>query len=99
MWEKNFMASEKHRLQVWYSGRVQGVGFRYKVSNIAAGYDVCGYVENLDDGRVHLLAVGDESQTRRFADEIAEVMADFIKSADERDDSTDVSYRGFKIKL
>ena len=93
------MNSQNYRLQVWYSGRVQGVGFRWKAAETAKGYDVCGYVENLDDGRVHLLAVGDESQTRRFADEIAEVMADFIKSADERDDSTDVSYRGFKIKL
>ena len=99
MWEKNSMASQKNRLQVWYSGRVQGVGFRYKVSNIAAGYDVCGYVENLDDGRVHLFAVGDESQTRRFADEIAEVMADFIKSVDERADLTDAVYKGFRIKL
>ena len=91
--------AEKHRLQIWYTVRVQGVGFRYKTTQIAAGFDVCGFVENLDDGRVHLLAVGDESETRAFADEIAKVMRDFIKSTDERADTADVSYKGFEIRL
>ena len=91
--------AEKHRLQIWYTGRVQGVGFRYKTTQIAGGFDVCGFVENLDDGRVHLLAVGDESETRAFADEIAKVMRDFIKSTDERADTADVSYKGFEIRL
>ena len=91
--------AEKYRLQIWYTGRVQGVGFRYKTTQIAAGSDVCGFVENLDDGRVHLLAVGDESETRAFADEIAKVMRDFIKSTDERADTADVSYKGFEIRL
>ena len=86
--------AEKHRLQIWYTGRVQGVGFRYKTTQIAAGFDVCGFVENLDDGRVHLLAVGDESETRAFADEIAKVMRDFIKSTDERADTADAEAVG-----
>ena len=93
------MASEKHRLQVWYSGRVQGVGFRYKVSNIAAGYDVCGYVENLDDGRVHLVASGDKQQVREFASEISKTMEGFIKSSEEREDFIPHSYKGFQIRL
>ena len=42
--------------QVFYSGRVQGVGFRYTVKRIASGYEVIGWVRNLDDGRVELQA-------------------------------------------
>ena len=49
------MAVEKFRKQVWFEGRVQGVGFRYKAHQIATAYDVAGFVKNLDDGRVHLM--------------------------------------------
>lgn len=43
--------------QVLYSGRVQGVGFRYAVKRIAGGYEVTGWVRNLPDGRVELQAM------------------------------------------
>jgi acylphosphatase len=51
-----------HARQVFYSGHVQGVGFRYTVRNIASGYEVTGWVKNLPDGRVELHAVAHESQ-------------------------------------
>lgn len=41
---------------VFYSGRVQGVGFRYSTKRIASGFEVTGWVKNLPDGRVELLA-------------------------------------------
>lgn len=43
--------------QVFYSGHVQGVGFRYAVKRIATGFDVTGWVSNLPDGRVELQAM------------------------------------------
>ncbi len=43
--------------QVIYSGRVQGVGFRFTTRQIAAGYDVTGWVKNLPDGRVEMQAM------------------------------------------
>lgn len=43
--------------QVIYSGRVQGVGFRYSVKQLASGYEVTGLVKNLPDGRVLLQAM------------------------------------------
>ena len=89
---------EKYRLQVWFEGRVQGVGFRYKTSRIATGYEVSGFVENLDDGRVYLLAVGNQDEVRGFVDEVNKVMDIFIKSSDEKTDFTTESYIGFNIK-
>ncbi len=52
--------------QVFYSGRVQGVGFRYSVKQIAAGYEVVGWVRNLPDGRVELQAGGGREEIDAF---------------------------------
>lgn len=48
-------------VRVHYDGRVQGVGFRWTVKNLAREYDVAGTVRNLPDGRVELVAQGDEA--------------------------------------
>ena len=40
------------RRTVYYSGHVQGVGFRYETRSLANQFDVTGFVQNLDDGRV-----------------------------------------------
>ncbi len=93
-----FLCMNKYRLQVWFEGRVQGVGFRFKTTRIATGFDVAGFVENLDDGRVHLLAVGEETEVRAFVDEINKVMDCFIKSSTEKADFTSECYKGFNIK-
>jgi acylphosphatase len=46
------------QLHAWVQGKVQGVGFRYYVRQRAAELPVAGWVRNLSDGRVELLAQG-----------------------------------------
>ena len=46
--------------QVFYEGRVQGVGFRYTAKRVAMGFEVTGWVKNLADGRVELQVMSDE---------------------------------------
>ncbi len=70
------------RRQVTYTGSVQGVGFRYTSRNIAQGYRVVGYVRNLPDGRVELLAEGSAAELDRFLGELAEQMAGHIRSVE-----------------
>ena len=60
------------RVIVQYSGRVQGVGFRATVRQIACGYDLTGTVRNLADGRVELVAEGAKAELRAFLEGIAE---------------------------
>ena len=48
--------------RVLYSGRVQGVGFRYTTQALAAGHPIAGYVRNLPTGEVELVAEGEESR-------------------------------------
>ncbi|MBM3860400.1 MAG: acylphosphatase [Verrucomicrobia bacterium] len=59
------MPTRKH-VVVNYAGRVQGVGFRYTVREVACGYEVAGFVRNLPDGRVELTAEGDEAELKAF---------------------------------
>ena len=59
------------RVQIWYSGRVQGVGFRMTCADLAKGFLVTGRVCNLSDGRVELIAEGEKAELERFRDRIA----------------------------
>jgi acylphosphatase len=66
-----FMNGRK-RLHVLYSGRVQGVGFRYTAKNVATGFEVTGIVRNLSDGRVELVAEGLKDELEGFQQAIRE---------------------------
>lgn len=86
------------RMTIWYSGRVQGVGFRLTAYRAAAGYEVTGMVRNLPDGRVELVAEGSHEELSAFQEGIREVgLRGFIR--DEQVQWTEASgeYRGFEI--
>ena len=51
---------------IFYSGHVQGVGFRYTTKTVAAGFEVTGAVRNLADGRVELIAEGERAELEAF---------------------------------
>jgi len=59
-------------LRIFFEGNVQGVGFRWTVKRVAKGFDVVGWVRNLRDGRVELLASGEENEVRAFIAAIGE---------------------------
>ena len=68
----------------FFSGHVQGVGFRYQVVSMARGFDLTGYVKNLNDGRVELLAEGDESEVLSFLEAIESELDIYIKSVEKQ---------------
>jgi acylphosphatase len=53
-------------MQVFYSGHVQGVGFRYTVKSLAAGFEVVGTIRNLPNGQVELVAEGARDELMAF---------------------------------
>jgi len=90
------MALEK--LTVYYSGRVQGVGFRYTVKSLTAGFDVTGTIKNLDDGRVKLVVEGEKQELLEFQKAIRDSgLRRFIRNEDEKWEIADGELRGFKI--
>ncbi len=56
--------------QIFYSGHVQGVGFRYSVKQIAKGFSVIGWVRNLVDGRVEMQVGGESDELAAFLEAI-----------------------------
>lgn len=67
------------RKTVHYTGHVQGVGFRYTATTIASRHRVAGYVQNLPDGSVRLIAEGDKADVDAFLDEVASAMRGHIE--------------------
>jgi acylphosphatase len=67
--------------RVYYSGTVQGVGFRYTAQGLASGFAVSGYVRNLPDGRVELVAEGAADQVDGILSAVARRMAEYIEEA------------------
>ena len=82
---------------IWFSGRVQGVGFRYTARNVAARYRLTGYVRNEDDGRVEMVAQGQVEDIDGCLTEIGEVFRGYIRGVEVEDWVLNTSYRGFEI--
>lgn len=68
------------RRRVHYSGRVQGVGFRFTCQRIATGHAVVGYVRNLQDGGVELVVEGQPAELDAYLAAVAAAMDDKIWS-------------------
>jgi acylphosphatase len=83
--------------RVFYSGRVQGVGFRYTTRHLAQRYPVAGYVRNLPDGRVEVLAEGAAPQVEAFLAAVEQQMAPYIRSRTVQEEPPQ-GYRGFVIR-
>ena len=68
-----------------YSGRVQGVGFRFSTKQIATGFDVVGWVKNLVNGKVELQVKGEAEEVDEFLVEIREnsSLAHYIQEFEE----------------
>ena len=73
----------KTRQTVVFSGRVQGVGFRYSTCHVAERFDVVGYVRNLSDGRVELVAEGEPDYVGAFVAGVNKAMAGYISDTQE----------------
>ena len=82
-----------------FSGHVQGVGFRYTVQELARGFaSVRGYVRNLPDGRVEMVAEGDEAHIARLIERIGEKMEGFIKHRTDFDAPATGEFREFAVR-
>ena len=87
------------RRQIFYSGNVQGVGFRFTTHRIAQDYEVTGYVRNLPDRRVELVVEGSELQIENFLAAVAAQMADQIRSVRSDTRPANNEFQSFDIRF
>jgi len=90
--------STLQRRQIVYSGDVQGVGFRYTTRTLARGFDITGYVRNLPDRQVELVAEGPEDQLDGFLAAVAQRMSDQIQNVKSDIRPTVEEFADFKIR-
>jgi acylphosphatase len=86
------------RREVYFSGRVQGVGFRFTTRAIAGRYPVVGFVENLSDGRVCLVVEGNAKAIDAFVGAIEAEMARYITSTDSRTMPASGEFANFQVR-
>ena len=86
--------SAKH---VIFIGRVQGVGFRFTAHRIAARHFLTGFVRNLPDGTVEMLAQGQPKDISGCVAEIKQAMHGYITEAKIADLPPDPRHTDFKI--
>ncbi len=86
------------RREAYFSGRVQGVGFRYTVVGVAAKLDVTGFVRNLPDGRVLLIAEGSREEIDRLLEGIQAAMRGYIRDTEICDASATGEFCDFGVR-
>ena len=90
----------KKRVRVYYSGSVQGVGFRFTAERVANQLDLVGWVKNLVDGGVEVVCEGEESKLREFLDKIKNgPLKHYIRNADVSWSEATEEFKAFEIRF
>ena len=88
----------RQRLTAFFSGRVQGVGFRYTAKTVAAGFEITGMIRNLADGRVELTAEGNRAELEAYRAALHDAgLAGFIRDEQVTWSDAKNEFRGFEI--
>ncbi len=94
----NASTPARRQLQIFFSGRVQGVGFRYTAKTVATGFEITGTIRNLPDGRVELIAEGSRAELEAFRTALHDAgLAGFIHDEQVVWADAKNEFRGFEI--
>ena len=78
---------------------VQGVGFRFTAVRAAEGCQVTGYVRNLPDGTVEVVAEGTPDEIDTFVAEIQQRMSGYIRDTAQQTAEPTGQYAGFGVRF
>lgn len=89
----------KKRLQAIFSGSVQGVGFRFTAERLARRFPVAGYVRNLQNGKVEVVAEGEEKSVQEFLAAIREAFNGHIQGVEPHWTEAADEFNGFGVRF
>jgi acylphosphatase len=88
----------KKQIHVIYSGKVQGVGFRFTTVDLAEKMNISGWVSNLSDGTVEIMAEAEEQSLLEFLENLQRIFNRYIREKNiEWLKATD-TFQEFRIK-
>jgi len=90
--------ADVHHETVFFTGHVQGVGFRYTARQVAQEFEVTGFVTNLADGRVQLEVEGGVGEVNAFLAAIEDRMHGLIRKTERTAAMRPPQFAGFSIK-
>jgi acylphosphatase len=86
-------------VHVYYSGMVQGVGFRFIARELANELGIGGWVSNLADGRVEVVAEAEKEVLEKFLEEIYRSFSRFIRDTDIKWQAATGEFKDFGVKF
>ena len=90
--------AEAHHETVFFTGRVQGVGFRFSTLQVAKEFEVAGFVANLPDGRVRLEIEGKADEVEAFVTAVEQRMHGYIRTTERGSKKRAPQFTGFTIR-
>ena len=89
----------QRKVELIIVGNVQGVGFRFTVERIARKFQVMGFVKNLPNGKVELVAEGEETGVGKFLADIEAAFDSCILDVEKKWSDPDEEFEGFGIRF
>ncbi|MCM8778554.1 MAG: acylphosphatase [Candidatus Omnitrophica bacterium] len=89
----------RKKIHGFYTGKVQGVGFRFTVESFALDLGIFGWVRNLPDGRVELEAEGEEEKLKALLEKIKNYFRHYIRDVDLEWSEAMGEYKDFEIRF
>jgi acylphosphatase len=89
----------KQQIHVFFTGRVQGVGFRFTTEDIASDLGIRGWVKNLRDGRVEMVAEAEDVVLREFLVRINGYFSRYIQDSNIKWLEATGEFKEFEIKF
>ena len=90
--------AEVHHETVFFTGRVQGVGFRFSTLQVAKEFEVAGFVANLPDGRVRLEVEGKADEVEAFVVAVEQRMHGYVRTTERAAKKRAPQFSGFTIR-
>jgi len=90
--------ADVHYETVYFTGHVQGVGFRYSTLQVAKEFEVTGRVGNQPDGRVQLEVEGNQTEIHAFVAAVEERMHGYIRRVERSSAQRSAQFHDFHIQ-
>ncbi len=87
------------RTTVFFSGTVQGVGFRYTTRRLAGRFAITGFVRNMTDGRVEVVAEGSAREIQTFIEAIRAEMGHYISNTEINRGLANGRFKNFDVRF